>query len=209
VPFLQNEDAALKAKLQGLTVADATSDPVTNRRVEVRFKDPEYAFADAIYPLILISHTYIERSTERESRGYVTLNYAPENYAPWADMADPNASPYTTETPIPIDIHYAIEVYARKQRHLIQLTNALMDFYHLPPRFGFLSVPQDGTIRRLDVLGGPEYTETRDERNKRLFCALYEVLVSSEIIWAQIDTLSPALKVLFDYRLLPSGEPIQ
>lgn len=209
MPFLQNEDAALKAKLQGLTVSDATSDPVTARRVDVRFKDPEYELADATYPLILISHTFIERSVERESRGYITLNYAPEGYAPWADMTDPNQSPYTTETPIPIDVHYGIQVYARKQRHLIQLTNALIDFYHLPPRFGFLEVPQDGTIRRLDLLGGPEYTETKDENNKRLFVALYEVLVSSEIIWAQIDTLSPALKVLFDYRLLPSGEPIQ
>lgn len=209
MPFLHNEDAALKAKLQGLTVADATSDPVTNRRVEVRFKNPEYEFADAVYPLILLSHTFIERSVERESRGYITLNYAPEGYPSWDPMTDPNASPYTTETPIPIDIHYAIQVYTRKQPHLIQLTNGLMDFYHLPPRFGFLSIPQDGTIRRLDVLGGPEYAEMKDERGKRLFVALYEILVSSEIIWAQIDTLSPALKVLFDYRLLPSGEPIK
>jgi hypothetical protein len=143
VPFLQNEDAALKAKLQGLTVIDATSDPVTNRRVEVRFKNPEYEFADAEYPLILISHTFIERSSERESRGYVTLRYAPEGYEPWGDMADPNASPYTTQSPIPVDVHYGIQVFTRKQPHLIQLTNNLMEFYHLPQRIVFLSIHKE------------------------------------------------------------------
>lgn len=208
MPFLQNEDAALKLKLQGLTVTDATSDPVNSRRVQVRFQDPEYELADATYPLVLLSHTGIERAEERESRGLVTMNYAPEGYEPWTPLADPNASPYTTETPIPVNIRYAIQVFARKSQHLIQLTGALMGFYRLPPRFGFLQIPQDGTVRRLDILGGPEYRETKDESNKRIFIAMYEILVSSEIFWSDIEAMPTVLKVLLDYRLLPSGEPI-
>lgn len=208
MPFLENEDEALKLKLQGLTVTDATSDVDLNRRVEVRFRNPEYVFADAIYPLILISHTSIERDPERESRGLVKLNYAPEGYPVWDPITDPNASPYITETPIPLNVNYGIEIFARKQQHLIQLTGLLMGFNRLPPRLGFLPIPEDGTIRRLDILGGPEYTESKDERGKRLFVAMYAVLVSSEIFLQDIYTLPPALRVLFDYRWLPTDQPI-
>lgn len=208
MPFLFNEDEALKLKFQGLTVTDATSDSNTNRRVEVRFKNPEYEFADATYPLVLISHTSIERAPERESRGPINLPYAPEGYAPWDPILDPNKSPYITETPIPVNVNYGVEVFARKQQHLIQLTGALMQFGRLPPRFGFLPIPQDGTVRRIDILGGPEYTESKDERGKRLFIAMYAILVSSEILWADIYTLPPALKVLFNYFELPSDQPI-
>lgn len=208
MPFLQNEDAALKLKFQGLTVNDATADPITERRVDVRFRNPEYEFADATYPLVLISHTSIDRDPERESRGIVKIGYAPEGYPVWDDMTDPNASPYIAETPIPLNINYGIEVFARKQQHLIQLTGALMGFNRLPPRLGFLPVPEDGTIRRLDILGGPEYMESKDERGKRLFVAMYAILVSSEIFLQDIYTLPPALRVLFDYRWLPTDQPI-
>lgn len=207
MPFLQNEDAALKLKFQGLTVSDATSGD-TGRRVGVRFRNPEYELADATFPLILISHMGIERATERESRGQVALNYAPEGYAPWSDMTDPNKSPYFTETPIPVNINYSVEVFTRKQQHLIQLTGSLMGFNRLPPRLGFLPVPQDGTIRRIDILGGPEYSESKDEKDKRLFIGTYAILVSSEIFLQDIYELSPALRVLLDYELLPSGQTI-
>jgi len=208
VPFLQNEDDALKLKLQGLTVSDATSDRANGRRVTVRFRNPEYEFSDTTFPLALISHTSIARDPERESRGTVRMNYAPEGYAHWEPMTDPNASPYTTETPIPVNINYGIEIFTRKQQHLIQLTNQLMGFDRLPPRLGFLAIPQDGTVRRLDILGGPEYSETKDSSGKRICVASYAVLVSSEIFLKEIETLPPVLKVLFDYEWLPTGQPI-
>jgi hypothetical protein len=208
VPFLQNEDEALKLKFQGLTVTDAAADPTTGRRVDVRFKNPEYEFSDATYPLVLLSHTSIARDPERESRGDVTIGYAPEGYPKWSDMLDPSLSPYRAETPIPLNVNYGIQVFARKQQHLIQLTGQLMGFNRLPPRLGFLPIPQDGTIRRLDILGGPEYMESKDERGKRLFVAMYEILISSEIFLSDIYSLPPALKVLFDYVWLPTDQPI-
>ncbi|MGW3275876.1 hypothetical protein ACWDFH_31090, partial [Streptomyces kronopolitis] len=72
MPFLLNEDKALKHKLQGLVVHDATSS--MGRQVTVRYKNPEYELADATYPLVLISHTRISRDEERESRGIVNLH---------------------------------------------------------------------------------------------------------------------------------------
>jgi hypothetical protein len=197
VPFLLNEDAALKLKLQGLMVHDATSD--AGRRVTVRYRNPEYELSDATYPLILISHSRISRDEERESRGYVNLHYAPEGYEPWADMTDPTQSPYMSQMPVPLNVDYQIDVYARKELHVIQLTGMLMEFHFLPHRLGYLPVGEDGTVRRLDLMGGPEYSESKDELGKRLFCATWLIRVSSEIFLDEIHELTPAQRVLLDF----------
>lgn len=197
MPFLLNEDKALKQKFQGLMVHDATSG--AGRKVTVRYKNPEYELADATYPLALISHTRISRDEERESRGTVKLHYAPEGYEPWADMTDPTQSPYMAQMPIPLNIDYQLDLYARKELHIIELTGALMQFDFLPARFGYLPVGEDGTVRRLDLLGGPDYTESKDETGKRLFCASWALRISSEIFVYEISSLTPAQRVLIDF----------
>lgn len=195
MPFLANEDTALKKKLQGLFVHDATSG-TSGRPVTVRFKNPEYELSDSQYPLIMISHTMISKDAARESRGYVRVGYAPEGYAPWADMSDPRQSPYSSEMPIPLNIDYRVDVYTRKQTHMIELTGVLMGYFLLADRYGFLTIPQDGTTRRLDILGGPEYVESKDELGKRLFSAAWSVRVSSEIFLYEIEQLPPTLRVI-------------
>ncbi|WNI17619.1 Ig domain-containing protein [Actinacidiphila sp. ITFR-21] len=197
MPFLLNEDKALKLKFQGLMVHDSTSGP--GRRITVRYRNPEYELADATYPLALISHTRISRDEERESRGTVNLHYAPEGYAPWADMSDPTQSPYIAQMPVPLNIDYQLDVYARKELHIIELTGSLMQFDFLPARFGYLPVGEDGTVRRLDLLGGPDYSESKDEQGKRLFCASWALRVSSEIFLSEIRELTPAQRVLIDF----------
>ncbi|MFD9815132.1 putative Ig domain-containing protein [Streptomyces sp. NPDC059080] len=177
-------------------VHDATSG--VGRRVTVRYQNPEYELADAAYPLALISHTRISRDPERESRGLVNLHYAPEGYEPWADMTDPTQSPYMAQMPIPLNVDYQIDVYARKELHIIELTGAMMQFDLLPQRFGYLPIGEDGTVRRLDLLGGPDYTESKDEQGKRLFCATWAVRVSSEIVPDDIRDLTPVQRVLVD-----------
>ncbi|MEW1922264.1 Ig domain-containing protein [Streptomyces sp. NPDC088360] len=197
MPFLLNEDKALKQKLMGLVAHDATSG--MGRKVVVRYRNPEYELADATYPLVLISHTRISRDEERESRGLVSLHYAPEGFEPWADMSDPTQSPYLTQMPVPLNIDYQVDVYARKELHLIELTGSMMQFDLLPPRFGYLPVSEDGTVRRLDLLGGPDYSESKDEQGKRLFCASWAIRVSSEAFVHDILTLTPAQRVLIDF----------
>lgn len=197
MPFLLNEDKALKAKLQGLVVHDATSGD--GRRVTVRYRNPEYELADAVYPLILISHSRISRAEEREHRGYVRLHYAPEGYAPWPDMTDPAGSPYMAQMPVPVNVDYQIDAYARKETHLIEMVGALTGFHFLPDRFGYLPIGEDGTVRRLDLLGGPEFSESKDEQNKRLFIATWLIRVSSELFLSDIHTLTPAQRVLISW----------
>jgi hypothetical protein len=197
VPLLANEDAALKQKLGGLVVHDATAGP-QGRAVTVRFKSPEYELADAVFPLILISHAGLSRDSTREARGYTRVGYAPEGYQPWADINDPAQSPYSAETPIPLNVDYRLDVLTRKQSHLVELLGRLCQFDFLPPRYGYLSVPQDGTVRRLDVLGGPDTTEATDHFDKRLFTASWSVRISAEIFLSQIDQLAPAQRVMLD-----------
>ncbi|MGW3153715.1 hypothetical protein [Streptomyces sp. NPDC001089] len=210
MPFLLNEDKALKAKLQGLVVHDATSG--MGRKVTVRYRNPEYELADASYPLVLISHSRISRDEEREHRGFVNLHYAPEGYEPWADMTDPTQSPYMAQMPVPLNVDYQIDAYARKETHLIEMTGALSGFHLLPSRFGYLPVGEDGTVRRLDLLGGPEYSESKDERGKRLFVSTWLIRVSSEIFLSDIQTLTPAQRVLIswlDKGFLDEGHTVE
>ncbi len=206
MPLLANEDRALKLKLQGLKVHDATADS-SGRQVTVRYRDPEYQVADVVFPLVLITHRGISKAEERESRGMIFTRYAPEGYAPWDDPTDLSKSPYWTEMPIPLDVDYQVDVYCRKNVHLIQLAGQLQQFDYLPHRFGYLAVPEDSTVRRLDLLGGPEFTETKDETGKRIFQASWSIRISAEIFLADIYTVTPAERVLLDLdQFLPPRE---
>lgn len=172
MPWLENEDAALKKKLSGLTVVDAAlSDPVS---VAVRFIVPEDEFSDVAYPLITITHASVERDPERESRGVVEIQAPPEGF-------DPSLGPYLAETPVPYNIDYQIVLYTRLVQHRTELVRVLAGFDYLPERFGFLEIPQDSTVRRLDLLGGPQLNSGRDSNGKRLFTATWRVRVSTEL----------------------------
>lgn len=199
MPFLENEDRALKLKLQGLCVHDATSG--VGRPVTVRFKNPEYELADSTFPLVLLSHTSISKDEERENRGFISVHYAPEGYPRWPDIMNPADSPYWSEVPIPLNIDYQVDVFTRKQTHSIELTAELMQFDFLPPRFGYLDVPQDGTVRRLDLLGGPDYYESKDDQGKRIFSMSWSIRVSSEIFLYDIREFTPVQRVLLDVEL--------
>ncbi|MBD0734062.1 hypothetical protein [Streptomyces sp. CBMA29] len=196
MPFLRNEDAALKQKLTGLVVHDATSG-TGGRRVAARFRSPEYELADATYPLAIIEHTRVARDPEREMRGHIKVGYSPEGYPAWVDYADRAASPYYSESPIPLNIDYEVNFYTRKSQHLIELTAALMGFDRLSERFGYLEIPQDSTVRRLDVLGGPDFSESQDELGKRLFAATYVLRISSEYFWDDILTAPYTVREVF------------
>jgi hypothetical protein len=194
MPWLLNEDAAIKAKLQGLFVTDANAPP-GGRPVAVRFTVPSYELALMDYPTIAISHGGISRASDREHRGHTYLPYVPEEwpndtpardgfpYIPdGATSVDPARSPfYTQDWPIPHNIDYQVVAYHRLEQHQTQLTAALAAIDRLPPRFGYLEIPEDGTVRSLDLLGGPEREDAKDSDGKRVFRTHYSVRVYSEL----------------------------
>jgi hypothetical protein len=215
-----NESRALVKKLQGITVQDATS-PTAGRVVPVTFVHTEWNMSDATYPGIYIEYGGIYRATDREHRGPTTLPYAPDGFPgndlvpadmedpnntsliPWIldenSNPDPNASPYwVQDVPVPFNLDFQVSVRARNYEHSFQIVNALADRKYLPERFGYLEVPEDGTVRTLELTGGPEVTLDKDQDGKTIVLSLYSVRVASEKSLYEIERFIRATQVVFN-----------
>lgn len=211
MPWISNEAAALKNKVSGLTVTDAAS--TTGRPVNVWFWDPEYEFADLTFPCIILQHSGISKADDREHRGSTLLPYVPEQFntangtAPSFDPAtgtpitwdtttdyDPTQSPFrVVDYPIPYNVDFQVDVYSRFQTELMPLIGQLSAIDRLPVRFGYLEVPQDATIRSLDLIGGPEIVADKDAEGKRLFRAVYSVRVYSELNLYDVEQITSVI----------------
>jgi hypothetical protein len=174
--------------LQGLQVTDTNAPG--GRIVPVRFRLPETEVADLTFPLIVIDHDGWYPAPEREHRGYIQLPYAPEGFNPWwADTGpatttfQPSDSPYWSFIPIPYNLDYYVTVYTRiMHEHTIPLVSQLAAYDRLHPKFAFLDVPQDGTKRTLQLLGGPSLIAEYDNNGKRFFQIKYKIRVFSELV---------------------------
>ncbi len=185
MPWLRNEDSCLKAKLQGLRVVDANA-PAGGRTVPVRYRLPQDELADLSYPIIIIEHAGLYPAPEREHRGYIKLPYAPEGYQPWY-TGPANAwvddSPYYSYFPMPYNFDYIVTLYARfMTAHVQPLVATLATEKYLPAKFGYLDVPQDGTVRSMFLQGGPEFDYGKDEDGKRMISVTYRIRVFSELV---------------------------
>lgn len=200
MPLFRNEDAAVKAKLAGLSVSDAAN---AARPVAVRYRDPEDELSDLTFPIILLERVDVTVDPARAHAGYIALPYAPEGYQAFPQQPDSRHSPYFTEFPVPLFVDYAVTLLARKAAHATALTAALSVFDRLPLRYGYLVVPQDSTVRRLDVTGGPLTSTVLDGAGKRLFRAVWRVRTTAELIWAPVDTPVPAASL--DLTVTPIG----
>jgi len=181
MPWILAEDAALKAKLTGLKVSD-TNAGAGARPVLCRYRLPETEFATATFPMITLDRQSILKDDEREHRGKTRLMYTPESVGAWNPLVETySTSPYKVDFPIPFNINYAITVYSRKEQHNIELVGQLAQQELLPARFGYLEIPEDGTVRSLFLEGGPEFDNAKDPDGKRIFRTHYLVRVATEI----------------------------
>jgi hypothetical protein len=179
MPFIINEDAALKTLLQGITVSDAGN---TARPVPVYYGQPDKEVRAQTYPYITLDLVGLKEDPERAHRGYVDMTYEPEG----VDLFTYDGRILnSTEFPIPVDLFYQIVTFARQPRHDRQMIAALVAQGRLPLRFGQLHIPEDNTVRRLDMLGFSKRDTT--ESNKRLFSNVYNIRISAELFPAQID----------------------
>ena len=181
MPIIINEDNALKKLVTGLTVSDAGN---ASRPVGVWFGQPDIQIRQQSYPYITIDLIGINEATERLHAGIVNLNYVPEG-------VDPDKN-YTVQYPIPVNLMYQITTYARQPRHDRQIMAQLFGPLRLPLRFGMIAIPEDGTARRLDMLGFSKRDTT--EQDKRLFCNVYTIQISSEFFR---DNLTEMYQVLY------------
>lgn len=200
--WIANEDAALKYALQGIQVSDGTSPA---RNVPVRFENPEDELVNYEPPMILISMPNISLAFDRMGNGgemiqgtfETQLPYAPEGYPNWwpeqNKSYDPSRSPYYADVQ-PYNLDYQITVLTRINRqHMIPILGQL----DMPTRLGrnaTLTIPQDGTYRQIDRMGGParqSYSYKDGPLTKKLFTATYMIRVHSELVGPVTDTRLP------------------
>lgn len=200
MPWIMNEDAALLLKyaLQGIQVSDGTS---SARNVPVRFVDPEDELVNYEPPMILISMPSASLAFDRMGNGGQQLTgtfdtqlpYAPEGYSNWwpdnADSYDPTTSPYYADVQ-PYNLDYQITALTRINRqHMIPILGQM----EMPTRLGrnaTLIIPQDGTYRQIDRMGGPvrqSYSYKDGPLTKKLFTATWMIRVHSEVVGPVTD----------------------
>lgn len=193
MPYLINEDQALKELLKGITVSDSGN---PQRPVGVFYGQPDKEIRDQAFPYITIDLVGIAEDRERAHRGYITLPYTPEGVDP--------QTPYATQYPIPVTLSYQVTTFARQPRHDRQIINALFAPSRLPLRFGLLAIPEDGTVRRLDVVGFVKRDTT--EQEKRLFSNVYNIQISSEFLRDELNQLYPVLEQpIITYKTHPNS----
>lgn len=165
MPFILNEDKAIKAMLTGVTVADS-GNPA--RPVGVWFGQPDLEIRAQSYPYMTIDFLGYNEDFSRSHRGEIQMPYFPEG----VDTSEQ----YVTEFPIPVYLDYQITTWARQPRHDRQIMAEMATGQRIPLRYGLLVVPEDNTVRRLDFLGFTK-KDTTDENGKRLFSNAYLSLI--------------------------------
>jgi hypothetical protein len=179
MPFIINEDKAIKAMLGGITVSDSGN---PTRPVGVWFGQPDLEIRAQSYPYITIDFLGYNEDFARNHRGELQMPYFPEG----VDTSEQ----YMTEFPIPVYLDYQITTWARQPRHDRQPMAVMAVGQRIPLRYGLLVVPEDNTVRRLDFLGFAK-KDTTDENGKRLFSNAYTVRVSAEILPAVLNQIVP------------------
>jgi hypothetical protein len=193
--FTLAEDAALKHRLSAIAVRDDRS---TERVAKVFFRYPE-GETEKHYPFITIDLLDIDYAPDRQesersyyfttgaqSRGgeHSPLYYYPSEYteADLAAMVDSPSEFLSTDQFVPVNLIYQVTTYARSQQHDRQLTMLLLRRV-FPFRRGFIEVPEDGTIRRCDLLDWRNSNVLDQEAGyqKRIFRKVFTVSISAEI----------------------------
>jgi hypothetical protein len=184
MPWIVNEDEALKELLAGQTVSD---DRNANRPVQVYYGLPDPEVRDKMFPFISIDLVDLSIATERVMSGpyYHRFPYMPEGY----DLPDNNQalSPVTLP-PTPYNFDYQVTTWTRLPRHDRQLLGNLLGG-PLPYQFGAVGVSVDGTTRRLDLTGFSK-SDMLDENKKKIFRNVFSLRMSSELFYFQLQGIS-------------------
>lgn len=229
--FTLAEDAALKARLQNIYVSD---DRNQQRTAKVFFRYPD-GETEKSYPFITIELININHARNRQhsevdyyytndtvipdsdtDRHNKYLDYFPSEY----DAAGLNEIAGSSgfihiESFVPVDLTYQVTTYCRSQRHDRQMTAALLR-YVFPLRRGFIEIPEDGTIRRCDLLNWRQADLLDQEAgyNKRIFRKVFTVQINSEIPQndiasvPRVDTVSGVLQeTRSDLHVLTISQP--
>ena len=195
--FLLAEDAALKARFSTLTVSD---DRNGSRPVQVFFRYPE-SETERTYPFITIEMIDIVHARNRQ-HSETQIVYPKTGIDDRVDLLDnPNAMTYwpsrisnmenvsasgkdfiVSHEFVPVDILYQVSTFTRSALHDRQLSSKMLSTI-VPFRKGFIEVPEDGTVRRLDLLDWTtaDLLDSEAGYRKRIFRKIYTLQMTAEI----------------------------
>jgi hypothetical protein len=198
--FLLAEDAALKARFSTLTVSD---DRNNARPVQVFFRYPENE-TERNYPFVTIEMIDLVHAKNRQHSetqvvypktgipnrqkfldGPDALKYWPSRVSDMetvtgTDTGDPEF--IVSNEFVPVDLLYQVSTFTRSALHDRQLSAQMLSTI-TPFRKGFIDVPEDGTIRRLDLLDWTtaDLLDSEAGYRKRIFRKIYTLQMSAEI----------------------------
>lgn len=194
--FLLAEDAALKNRFSTMTVSD---DRVGSRPVQVFFRYPE-GETERSYPFMTIEmidivhaknrqHSEVEivfaRTGASQSSQFPkkpnAMKYWPSRRSNLNEVA--GTTPFLTSNEfVPVDLLYQVSTFTRSALHDRQLSSQMLSTI-TPFRKGFIEVPEDGTIRRLDLLDWTtaDLLDSEAGYRKRIFRKIYTLQMSAEI----------------------------
>lgn len=196
--FLLAEDAALKARLSNLTVSDDRSGA---RPVQVFFRYPSNE-TERSYPFITIELIDIVHARNRQ-HSELDLYYAKTGIPHRGDfLGSPNELSYwpsrianmenvtgasgkkflTTNEFVPVDLLYQVSTFTRSALHDRQLDSQMLSTI-VPFRKGFIQIPEDGTVRRLDLLDWTtaDLLDSESGYRKSIYRKVYTLQMSAEI----------------------------
>lgn len=160
--FLLAEDAAVKSRFSNVSVSD---DRDGERVAKVFFRYPE-GEKEKEYPFITVenvglSHNRALQHSEQQyyystsssaSLSATYINYFPSEMTSTGLDAQMGANFYLRmDSFVPVTLIYQVATYARSALHDRQLTAKILRRV-APFRRGFIEVPEDGTIRRFDLI---------------------------------------------------------
>ncbi|MCA1784092.1 MAG: hypothetical protein ABR616_09700 [Dermatophilaceae bacterium] len=191
--FVLAEDAALKRKFEGLKVSYPKE-----RDVGVWFRWPNKEIRDVTWPLIALDLVDIVKASHREHQGGpVSLERADGPYTPYGFEPDLNAPEFTAiaeDWPTPYDLFYTVTVACKDPRHERELLAKMLGQMDLAPhRWGFIEIPEDGTVRRFETVAINDQTG-RNSANDIEYRRVYTVKIETELFtgWVE-DKLKPSL----------------
>lgn len=206
--FLLAEDAAVKARFSNISVSD---DRNQTRVAKVFFRYPD-GDTEREYPFITIENVglthdrslqhseqvYYFSSSGGASLGPSFVDYYPSELNTAGMLSELGNSPYLkTDSYVPVSLIYQISTYARSALHDRQLSAKILRRV-LPFRRGFIEVPEDGTIRRFDILNwsNSDLLDGEAGYRKRIFRKVYTVQMSAELPASDLYSLKQVTSVV-------------
>lgn len=218
--FLLAEDAAVKNRFSNISVSD-DRDPVRIAKVFFRYPEGE---REKEYPFITIEHVGLShnRSLQQSEQFYYYSNsvagaslspeyidYYPSELDSSGMATELGTDKYLrTESFVPVTLIYQIATYARSALHDRQLTSKILRRV-APFRRGFIEVPEDGTIRRFDLISwsNSDLLDGEAGYRKRIFRKVYTIHMSAEITSSDLTAVKQVTSVVGNIKNADNRNP--